>query len=238
MRTGGIMPESNTTAIVYTTSEFTTITGTSGTTNKGNPKISCSNNLWVTSNEWQKFGKLLYSIVCIVKAILIINFKERDYCIELTPLGNRGNKVLIFKDLTVIDSTPAFFAFDKPHKTCFNSIDVEKDIIELRHEGGSNAVTISIKLINKGHAQQLYFGPSADKIGIAIDGNNFQCSEKGHHVPGHVPDIGEVAFSVEIQNGTIIRSQCVGSWQFMIIQNQSHSISTSTLVPKAINYPQ
>lgn len=51
VRTGGIMPEF--TSIVYTTSEFTTITGsssllftgTSGTTNKGNPKISGSNNL-------------------------------------------------------------------------------------------------------------------------------------------------------------------------------------------------
>ena len=87
-----------------------------------------------------------------------------------------------------------------------NSIDEEKDIVELRHGRGSDAVTISVKLINKGHAQQLYFGPNADKIGIAIDGNNFRCSEKED-----VPDIGEVAFSVEIQNGTIIRSQCVGS---------------------------
>lgn len=67
-------------------------------------------------------------------------------------------------------------------------------------------MTISVKLINKGHAKQLYFGPNADKIGIAIDDNNFRCSEKED-----VPDIGEVAFSVEIQNGTIIQSQCVGS---------------------------
>ena len=85
-----------------------------------------------------------------------------------------------------------------------NSIDEEKDIVELRP--GLDARTISVKLVNKGHAQHLYFGPNADKIGIAIDGNNFRCSEKED-----VPDIGEVAFSVEIQNGTIIQSQCVGS---------------------------
>ena len=130
------------------------------------------------------------------------------YAPDSTPLSNKGNIVLIFKDsfsnTTVIDSPPAFSAFYKPHKTCLNSIDEEKDIVELRP--GLDARTISVKLINKGHAQHLYFGPNADQIGIAIDGNNFRCSEKAD-----VPDIGEVAFFVEIQNGTITRSQCVGS---------------------------
>ena len=125
-------------------------------------------------------------------------FKERNYCIELIPRGNRGNAVVILKNDEIVDTTPALNNFVANHLTCFDSFDLENDIFELRN-GGDDAVSVAINLINRGVSKTLKFGLNIDLTATAIDGDHLYCREDA-----------EVSSSIRIRNGEIIKSQCIG----------------------------
>ena len=106
------------------------------------------------------------------------------------------------KNEEVISTIPALSEFDKPQTICFNLLDVEKDIIELRSTG-NNGREISINLIDGGVTTQLLFGSNADEPWIYIDGNLIQCTSDG-------PEDEESTNVLKIQNGIIIQSACIG----------------------------
>ena len=106
------------------------------------------------------------------------------------------------KNEEVISTIPALSEFDKAQTICFNSLDVEKDIIELRSTG-NNGREISINLIDGGVTTQLLFGSNADEPWIYIDGNLIQCTSDG-------PEDEESTNVLKIQNGIIIQSACIG----------------------------
>ena len=102
------------------------------------------------------------------------------------------------KNNEIVDETPAFSNFVDSHLTCFDSFDLENDIFELRN-GGDDAVTLAINLINRGVSTPLKFGRNANLIKVAIDANSLYCR-----------DDAEAAFNIRIQNENIIKSQCIG----------------------------
>ena len=121
-----------------------------------------------------------------------------QYCIELIPdPGNPGDAISILKNGHVFDITPAQKDFVETHRTCFDSFDLENDIIELQN-GGMHSVTISVNLINGEVTKQLLFGPHANMNWLVID-NGEWCRKKE-----------EKASVVRIQNGIITKSACVG----------------------------
>ena len=125
-------------------------------------------------------------------------FKERNYCIELIPQGNRGHAVVILKNNEIVDETPAFSNFVVSHLTCFDSFDIENDIFELRN-GGIVGVTIAINLINRGVSRTLKFGRSANLTKVTIDENSLYCQ-----------DDAESVFNIRIRNENVFESECKG----------------------------
>ena len=121
--------------------------------------------------------------------------KERNYCIELIPQGNRGHAVVILKNNEIVDETPAFSNFVDSHLTCFDSFDLENDIFELRN-GGIDAVTIAINLINRGVSKTLKFGRNANVTKVAIDENSLYCQ-----------DDAESVFNIRIRNENVLESE-------------------------------
>ena len=105
------------------------------------------------------------------------------------------------KNDEVVSTTPALSEFDKAQTICFNLLDVEKDIIELRGTG-NNGREISINLIDGGMTKQLFFGQNADEPWIYIDGNLNQCTSDGNEKE-------ESTNVLKIQNGIVIQSPCV-----------------------------
>ena len=128
-----------------------------------------------------------------------IQCSDRQYCIEIILKDNQGNRILILKNDVIVDQTPEFDLFNDTHTTCFNTYDLDNDIFELRHSGGTDGVTIHVNLIDKGTVKQLFFGSNADLDWFWIDGDDFKCQ-------AHV----ETSHSLRIKNGTIIESECVG----------------------------
>ena len=50
---------------------------------------------------------------------------------EIVPGAKKGDAISILKNHERFDITPSHDDFINPHKTCFYSIDIENDIIEL-----------------------------------------------------------------------------------------------------------
>ena len=130
---------------------------------------------------------------------------------EIVPGANKGDAISILKNHELFDITPSHDKFINTHETCFYAIDIENDIIELQY-GGTDAVQISINLINEGVTTQLLFGPNAKSTWIAIDGNGFRCNlaEDMELESAGVVHVGEVSQFIRIQNGKIIQSACTG----------------------------
>ena len=129
-----------------------------------------------------------------------------QYCIELIPdPSNPGDAISIVKNGHVFDITPAQKDFVETHRTCFDSFDVENDVIELQN-GGIHSVTISVNLINGKVTKQLLFGKDADMTWLKIDGDHSGCREDS-----------EKAGVIKIQNGIITKSACVGMFIKIIL---------------------
>ena len=121
-----------------------------------------------------------------------------QYCIELIPdPSDPGSAVSILKNGQVVDTTPAQKNFAETHTTCFDSFDLQNDIIELQN-GGNHGLTISVNLIHGRGNTQLLFGKNADMTWLKIDGDHNGCWEAY-----------EQAGVIKIQNGVITKSACV-----------------------------
>ena len=80
---------------------------------------------------------------------------------------------------------------------CFDSFDVENDILELRAKG-SNGAAVSVNLNINGTITKLHFGANRSTDWIELDAWSPRCLEED-----------ESARFVKIQNGHIIHSTCV-----------------------------
>ena len=80
---------------------------------------------------------------------------------------------------------------------CFDTFDVENDILELRPTG-TNGVSISVNLNDNGTITQLLFGRDENVNWIELDTSHPRCKEDS-----------ESARFVKIQNGHIIKSHCL-----------------------------
>ena len=118
----------------------------------------------------------------------------------MTPSGNNGNEVYVFKNDKLVDEIPGFSKFVQPHRTCFEYFDLENDVFELQHSGGNDAVTMSVNLLLNGFKTILHFGLEADLPSIALNSNGLRCEKNS-----------EVTNFIQIQNNKIIRSECVGT---------------------------
>ena len=145
-------------------------------------------------------------------------FSDRTYCIEVIPQGNEGNSILILRNDQVVDITPGLPNFKTSHKICFENFDQQNDILELRHSGGNDGVTISVNLIYQGVTSQLLFGLKADLTWIKIDGDGLKCKK----------DV-EAAYTLRILNGKIIESECIGLSIISIVLFKEHFRSYCTI---------
>jgi len=130
---------------------------------------------------------------------------------EIVPGANKGNAISIVKNHEIFDITPSHDNFINTHETCFYSLDIENDIIEL-HNGGNDGVEISVNLIFNGMTTQLLFGPNAESTRTAIDGNGFRCKSAEEMKSEGLGDdsLSEISQFIRIQNGKIIQSACTG----------------------------
>ena len=137
----------------------------------------------------------------------MIYLLDNRYCIEVTPHSNKGDEIFILKNDQVVDTTPRLNNFNGVHRTCFDSFLPSHDIIELRN-GGKDGVRISLELILNGTSTQLFFGQNADLTSVVIDGNNNKCG-----------DHKEITPAIKINDGRIIKSECKGSFTYIIFDH-------------------
>ena len=140
-------------------------------------------------------------------------FQAHQYCIEIIPGPNSGDSLSILKNDEYVGRTPAKRSFIKSHNQCFNSFDVENDILELKR-GGDDGVEISVNLVNNGIISKLQFGRNADLDLIEIDSSHDACGESF-----------ESANAIRIQNGVIIKSACQTGLFYNIISNIFDNLS-------------
>ena len=105
------------------------------------------------------------------------------------------------------------FAIGAPgedYSRCFNKNDepnVTNDIFEIRHAGGNDGTSIHVSIIDEETREDLLFGQNADIDYIIIDG---ALDSSGRGLDGlFCNDNSEASFSLKIQNGAIIESECV-----------------------------
>ena len=121
----------------------------------------------------------------------------QQYCLEITQRNNKGAAISILKNDQVVDIIPAQRTKGAIHMKCFDTFDVENDILELRPKG-TDGVDISVNLNNNGTITKLLFGPDGSMDWIELDTSHARCTQ------------GESESSqfVKIQNGHVIKSQC------------------------------
>ena len=124
-------------------------------------------------------------------------YSGQQYCLEITQRTNKGDAISILKNEEIVDIIPAYRTNGAIHMKCFDTFDVENDILEFRPTG-SNGVSISINLNNDGTITQLLFGYHGSIDWIELDINGLRCD-----------DDSEVTNLVKIQNGQVIESNCV-----------------------------
>ena len=108
----------------------------------------------------------------------------------------------------VVEATiPAKPNFTSTRKTCWDDFYFQNDIVEIRHNGGDDGVSIKVNLINQGVSTKLLFGSNADIDWIILDSdqNDGNYGDDGNWCLSS----NEAAYAVKIQNGQIIQSQCV-----------------------------
>ena len=137
----------------------------------------------------------------------MIYLLDHRYCIEVTPHSNKGNEIFVLKNDQLVDTTPRLNNFNEVHRTCFDLSLPSHDIIELRN-GGIDGVRISLDLVYNGSSTQLLFGQNADLTSVVIDGNNNECSEQKEITP-----------AIKIHDGRILKSECIGSFTYMIFDH-------------------
>ena len=132
---------------------------------------------------------------------------------EIVPGADKGDEIAILKNHELFAITPSHDFFINTHETCFYSIDIENDIIELQYRG-ADAVQISINLINEDVTTQLLFGPKAKSTWTAIGKFGIRCksAEEMRLESTGVVRVGEVSRFIRIQNGKIIQSACTGKF--------------------------
>ena len=145
-----------------------------------------------------KKKKQLFRIFHRSKFFYVLNFySDQQYCLEIIQRQNSGSAISILKNDQIVDTVPAFRTNGTIHIKCFDTFDVENDILELRSEGW-DAVAISVNLNNNGTITQLLFGYHGSIDWIELDINGLRCD-----------DDSEVTNRVKIQNGQVIESNCV-----------------------------
>ena len=119
----------------------------------------------------------------------------QQYCLEIRQGANRGTAISILKNDQIVDEIPDFRRIGMIHRKCFDTFDVENDILELRPQG-TNGVSISVNLNNNGTITQLLFGINVNVNWIELDTSHPRCGED------------ESAQFVKIQNERVIQSRC------------------------------
>ena len=129
------------------------------------------------------------------------------FCIELIPQGNKGDGILILKNGVVAKSIPSKPYFTSNQTICWNAFDFENDIVEIRHNGGDDGVSIHVNLIHEGVSTKLLFGSNADIDWITLDSGPIRSSPDASD--GLYCQVAkEAAHAIKIQNGKIIESEC------------------------------
>ena len=100
----------------------------------------------------------------------------------------------------MISKTPYRNDFNDVHTTCFDSFLPNQDIIELR-SGGTDGVSISVKLNYDGMSTQLLFGKNADLTTVILNRNGNKCSQPY-----------EITSAIKIHDGRITESECRGTF--------------------------
>ena len=123
-------------------------------------------------------------------------YSGQQYCLEIEQRSNTGNAISILKNDQIVDEISAYRTNGMIHRKCFDTFDVENDILELRPKG-TDGVSISIYLNNNGTITQLLFGIDVNVNWIELDDSHPRCSIDS-----------ESAQFVKIQNGHVIQSHC------------------------------
>ena len=132
-------------------------------------------------------------------------------------------KVVNFILYKVIDTLSSNFRAEETfedYSRCFNKlddIDVENDIIEIRHgsdgtisHSQSDGVSIHVSVIDEGTRTNLLFGRKHNLNSITIDSPYVWSGATHEGGDGNFClDARESAASIKIQNGVTIESQCI-----------------------------
>ena len=120
----------------------------------------------------------------------------------MSPQENEGDAIKILLNDQLVDTVPEFDNFVDPHEKCFNSFDIENDVIKLQ-SGGIDAVSISVDLIYGDETTSLLFGRNQNTKTLSLDANYPSCH-----------DDSEKAMFIKIKNGTIYESECESKFVF------------------------
>ena len=129
------------------------------------------------------------------------------FCIELIPQGNEGDGILILKNGVVAKSISSKPYFTSTVTICWNAFDFENDVVEIRHNGGEDGVSIHVNLIYEGVSTKLLFGSNANIDWITLDSGPISSSPKASDGL-YCQAAKEAAYAIKIQNGKIIESEC------------------------------
>ena len=107
-------------------------------------------------------------------------------------------------------SIPSQPGFTSAVTTCWNDFNFKNDIVELRHNGGGDGVSIHVNLIKEGVSTKLLFGSNANIDWITLDNGPITSDAKDGL---YCIAAREAAYAVRIQKGNIIESQCIRPWR-------------------------
>ena len=180
---------------------------------------------FAASKSNQLMKKCCYSDPFLLYCKILIYFPGDQYCLEIKYLlwsaFGETQYISTFRNDQLVDTTLA--AENEINRICFDSFDIENDIIEIRNEGtfyedysfedahsvgrypDFNFTEIHISFINgeQINGTQLLFGPN-ERPYIHL-GNFLWCDEYEEYVP-----------AFKIKNETVIESACTGSFIFSI----------------------
>ena len=134
-------------------------------------------------------------------------------------MGNINRNISISQNMKSIELSQKSEDEYWSYSTCFDYIDIQKDIIEIKNKGENEVSAkkdliiqfknvfkfmMSVKIIDKGKPHDLKFGLNKDIDVISINEKNQSCTV----------DFEEAAF-IRVKNGTVIFSECVQASIFL-----------------------
>ena len=112
---------------------------------------------------------------------------------------------MILRNGVTARSIPSQSGFTSSVTTCWNDFNFKNDIVELRHNGGGDGVSIHVNLIKEGVSTKLLFGSNANIDWVILDNGPITSGTDGLFCIA----AREAAYAVKIRKGNIIQSQCI-----------------------------